>query len=183
MERAKTARRAGRATKGKSGKAGSGPGGKPPGWKPYAALALGLLLLDQGSKALTRGLLTLGESVAVIPGALWLTHVRNTGASFGMLRGNNALLLWVAVIVLGILIYSYESFRTRTERACYALILAGLLGNLIDRVLLGGVTDMLDLGWWPVFNVADSALVIGVVGLIVYEMLSKRAIPVSGRAS
>nr|AEO37469.1 MMGP5 [uncultured organism] len=59
------------------------------------------------------------------------------------------------------------------ERSSYALILAGLLGNLIDRLFFGSVTDMFDLGWWPIFNVADSTLVIGVIGLVVYEIFWK----------
>ncbi len=142
-----------------------------PSW-PYLLLALALLVLDQLTKALVRTL-PLGSRMPLLPGFLWLSHVENTGASFSILQGSNALLAWVAVIVLGILIYAYGSFRTRVERVIYALLLAGLLGNLVDRLLFGAVTDFVDLGWFPVFNVADSCLVVGVSALVAYELFRK----------
>lgn len=135
---------------------------------PYLFVAT--LLLDQVTKVLIRKGIALGERLTTIPHVLWLTHVENTGASFSMLTGNNLLLIFVALIVLGLLIYNYDSFKGMWEKRAYALITAGLLGNLLDRILFGAVTDFLDLGWWPVFNVADSALVIGVLGLIVFEL-------------
>lgn len=124
-----------------------------------------LLLIDQLSKALVRQL-PVGASRKLLPG-LWLTHAQNTGASFSILTGNNGLLAWFALIVLGILIYFYDKFVTTGERIAYVLLTAGILGNLIDRVLFGSVTDLFDLGWWPVFNIADSALVVGVLLLLV----------------
>ncbi|MBR9692814.1 signal peptidase II [Candidatus Woesearchaeota archaeon] len=137
----------------------------------YIIIFVAVLVVDQVTKYLTYTYLE--EKVALIPGVLWLSHIINTGASFGSLQGQNALLIWVALIVLGVLIYSYDTFRTKTEKIFYTLILSGLIGNLIDRVLFGGVTDMIDLGWWPVFNIADSALVVGVLGMIVYEIWKK----------
>jgi len=132
-----------------------------------------VLVLDQVVKALIRAL-PVGTSKTVILGFFWLTHAQNTGASFSILTGNNLLLVFVALIVLGGLLWWHDTFQTMTEKACYFLIMGGLLGNLIDRVLFGSVTDLFDLGWFPVFNVADSALVVGVIGLIVYELFGKR---------
>ncbi len=132
-------------------------------------LFLLIVLLDQLSKALVRHW-PLGEQHAIIPGFCWLTHAQNSGASFSILTGNNSLLLFVALFVLGLLLYYYDSFKTAAERVAYALLMSGLLGNLIDRVLFGSVTDLFDLGWWPVFNVADSALVVGVAILVWCEL-------------
>ncbi len=140
---------------------------------PYGLLFLAVLAVDQLSKALIRQL-PLGGSMTALPGLLQLTHVENTGASFSILAGNNQLLIWIALLVLGLLLYWHDAFTAPPERAGYALILAGLVGNLLDRLFLGAVTDLFDLGWWPVFNVADSALVVGVLTLVGYELYRKR---------
>jgi signal peptidase II len=136
-------------------------------------LTLSTLLLDQASKALVRTL-PLNESLTAIPGAFWITHVQNTGASFSILTGNNLLLFFIGLVALGLLIAYSDAFKTKMEKIAYALLLAGITGNLVDRVLFGGVTDLFDLGWFPVFNVADSALVIGVGLMILDEIWLKR---------
>ena len=143
--------------------------------RPLALLTLfvSALLLDQASKALVRAL-PLNEPHAVIPGAFWITHVQNTGASFSILTGNNLLLFFIGLVALGLLIAYDDAFKTRLERVAYALLLAGITGNLLDRILFGAVTDLFDLGWFPVFNVADSALCIGVGLLILDEVWLKR---------
>jgi signal peptidase II len=135
----------------------------------YSGLFLLILVADQVTKLFFRSL-PLGEKHPFIPGVLWITHLENTGASFSMFSGSNTLLIFVALIVLGGLLYFSEHFKSRLEKISFALIVSGLLGNLIDRIFLGSVTDFLDLGWWPVFNIADSALVIGVAFLIVKEI-------------
>lgn len=137
-------------------------------------LAAGLLLLDQATKAAIRTW-PVGAQREIAPGFLWLTHVQNTGASFGSLQGRNALLLFVGLGVLGALLHYHGTFRTEPERAAFALFLAGIVGNLIDRALFGSVTDMVDLGWFPVFNVADACLTIGVALLLVTELRRWRA--------
>ncbi len=165
--------RSGRGEDRRAAESPSGARGEQGAWLPFLVLAAGLLLLDQLTKALVLSSLPLGESVTLIPRLLWLTHVRNTGASFSILAGQNTLLLLVALVVLGLLLYWHDTFNTRIERGCFALIIAGLLGNLVDRIRFGGVTDFLDLGWWPVFNVADSALVVGVLLLVAHELSRK----------
>ena len=94
--------------------------------------------------------------------------VTNTGASWGILQGKNSLLIWVSLIVLGAIMVNVDYIRKRKEQVLPAvLIVAGLLGNLIDRVFRGFVVDFADFKFWPVFNLADSCLVVGVIWLII----------------
>jgi len=146
---------------------------RQPRFLVYLLVFLAVLVVDQATKAVVR-VLAVGESIQVVPGVLWLTHAQNTGASFSMLTGSNILLLWFSLFVLGLLLYWHDQFTTVVEKTCYTLIFAGLVGNLTDRVLFGAVTDFFDLGWWPVFNIADSALVAGVLGLVAYELFRKK---------
>ena len=138
----------------------------------FAATALAVVAADQASKALVRATFDLGESHPVIEGVLWLTHVKNTGAAFGMLRGHLWLLMLIGVAVLGLI--GYVMVRACPEsplaRTALAMVAGGAAGNLIDRSLAGGVTDFFDLGWWPVFNVADICLDVG-VALLVWWLL------------
>jgi signal peptidase II len=139
----------------------------------YGWLLLALLALDQLAKALIRTL-PAGERLSIIPGFLWLSHVRNTGSSFGLFQGWNGVLIWVSLLFLGLLLYYHDAFRTKAERVFMTLLFVGVLGNLVDRLFLGFVTDIVDLGWFPVFNVADTCLTIGVIGLILYELFWKK---------
>lgn len=134
----------------------------------FAATALGTIAVDQATKALVRSALAVNESRPLVPGVLWLTRVHNTGAAFGMFHGQRWALVLVAALVLAGIVYVAAHLRPESAvaRTALALIAAGATGNLIDRVLLGGVTDFMDLGWWPVFNVADMSLDIGVAMLV-----------------
>jgi signal peptidase II len=114
------------------------------------------------------------KKIFVDLGVVSLHFVTNTGASFGMLQGNNALLAWVSVIVLGIIMMSADKIR-KGQVLPVILILAGLLGNLIDRIIHGFVVDFIDLKFWPVFNLSDSLIVIGVFWLIIVIMANERA--------
>ncbi|PIY59855.1 signal peptidase II [Candidatus Woesearchaeota archaeon CG_4_10_14_0_8_um_filter_47_5] len=136
--------------------------------------ALACVLLDQGTKYLTRISLALHEPVSLIPGILSLTSTRNTGAAFGMFKGQQASIIILSLAALGLLGYWCMHELAREGRrhpllfmiSC-GLIMGGIIGNLIDRVMLGYVTDMIDVGVWPVFNVADMCLSCGVGGLII----------------
>lgn len=134
----------------------------------FAATALGVIVADQATKALVRSAMEIGDSRPIVDGVLWLTHVHNTGAAFGMFRGQQWALIIIAVLVLAVIAYVALHLRPRSvlARTALALIAAGASGNLIDRVAFGGVTDFLDLGWWPVFNIADMALDVGVALLV-----------------
>jgi signal peptidase II len=136
-----------------------------------------VVLLDQVTKELVRRMVPLHESVTVIPGLLDFTHVRNTGAAFGIFSA--AEFSYKATVVLivalaALLLLAYYAARLplheRTARLGLALVLGGAVGNLIDRAAFGYVTDFVDVYWrgfhfWA-FNVADSAITIGAVILI-----------------
>lgn len=150
-------------------------------------IAVLVVVLDQATKALVRARLPLHESVTVIPGFFDLTHVRNTGAAFGMLNSVDfeykvLVMVFVAVIALGA-VASYALTLPpdqRMARLGLALILGGAVGNLIDRATAGFVVDFVDVYWRGVhfwaFNVADSAITVGVV-LMLLDVLGVGRVP------
>ena len=138
------------------------------------AVALALAA-DQASKIVVRQNLQLGERRPVLNGFFDLMHSQNTGAAFSLLHDVSFgwfVLVAFAVIALGIVgVYVRRLPPNATTAAVsLGLIAAGALGNLIDRVALGHVVDFLLVHWhehyWPVFNVADMELVVGVIGLM-----------------
>lgn len=133
--------------------------------------ALGVLALDQATKHLVSSNMSLGES---IPAQGWvrITYGVNTGAAFGLLQDHTFLLTVLSIFAIGFLVYFY---RTQSQghpliRLALGLQLGGAFGNLIDRVRLGSVVDFIDVGPWPIFNIADSAVVTG-VALLAYLIL------------
>ena len=139
-----------------------------------------LLALDQVSKYLVQlNLSPVGSSAPVIDGLLQLTNVHNTGAAWGMLSGFRWLFIPMTLIVAAALIYLVIRFHKKLtvfSRISLALLFSGAVGNFIDRVLLGYVRDFLDitpLFSFPVFNVADSALSIGCVLLVIDVLFLK----------
>ncbi|MBC7267061.1 MAG: signal peptidase II [Coriobacteriia bacterium] len=127
-----------------------------------------VLAADQASKAAVRRWMALGDSRPVLDGVLSLTHVRNTGAAFGIFPGAMAWFMLAAVVVLvGIaFVWWRHAPRDRWTVLALGLIAGGAAGNLIDRAFLGGVTDFFDVHVWPVFNVADIALDLGVAVVV-----------------
>ena len=139
-----------------------------------------LLVLDQVSKYLVQLYLSpVGTSVPVIDGLVQLTNVHNTGAAWGMLDGFRWLFIPMTLIVAAVLIYVIIRFHKKLtvfSRITLALLFAGAIGNFIDRVLLTFVRDFVDITPWfsfPVFNVADSALSIGCVMLVIDALFLK----------
>jgi signal peptidase II len=149
-------------------------------WLPIA-----VVLLDQATKALVRSMVPLGSSVEVVPNFMNLTHVRNTGAAFGFLNAVDfplktvfipavalAAVVWVAVHASGL------GRHQMLARVGLAFILGGAAGNLMDRVIVGSVVDFVDVYWrtyhfWA-FNVADSAITVG-VAIMILDMLGVHA--------
>lgn len=132
------------------------------------------MALDQGTKWAAHAWLASARSLPVIPGIFHLTYVQNTGAAFGIFRGLPGLFILLALAISGWLILELtRRNHPPLIRLGLALMLGGAVGNLIDRVRLGHVVDFLDLRIWPVFNVADSAITIG-VGLLMWLMLARR---------
>jgi len=132
-----------------------------------AAGALAVVLaLDQASKLLVDSELARGESVNVFFG-LDITNTRNRGVAFGFLEGKGGIVgLLIAVALIGLLGW----FAVHAGRAWLwlpvGMLLGGAIGNLIDRAREGAVIDFIDPAGWPAFNVADSSIVLGVLGLL-----------------
>lgn len=141
----------------------------------YAIFAAALVVLDQIVKYLVRANIPLGGSVPFIPYLLDLTYVQNTGAAFSILRQHTWLLtLTSAVVVLAMCFFLVKGFfKNRLGLFSAALVLAGGVGNLIDRVLFGFVTDMFQTTFmeFAVFNVADCCITVGVPLLFLYVWL------------
>ncbi len=141
------------------------------------AWLLVVVVLDQATKIMIMAYFNLYELQPVIPGLFNLTYLTNTGAAFGMLAGAQSVwrqvfFVGVAALALGVMAFSYRQFRSQGKIFAHAigLIAGGAVGNLIDRLRFGAVVDFLDfyLGThhWPAFNVADSAICVG-VGLFI----------------
>ena len=150
-----------------SGRAANGTVSKrTPIYRDFLLIQLGIFvfLADQFSKYLVREFLFLYESVPR-EGFLRITHTFNTGSIFGLFQGYNTPLILVSFIGVAVLVLLYRSQRYPTGllRLSLGLQLGGAFGNLLDRVRLGHVTDWVDVGPWPVFNVADASIVTGLV--------------------
>ena len=132
-------------------------------WRQGALLALLVAGIDQAVKALVLRTLPPDASVPLIPGVLSLTYVRNTGIAFGLLSGVPlAVTVLAALTVVFLIVYNEGHWlRDPLSRAAAGLLLGGAAGNLSDRFRLGYVVDYLDLRVWPVFNLADTAVVCG----------------------
>ena len=149
-------------------RAGSeGSVGRPSGRGAWLIVAT-MLVVDQLTKFAVRAWLPPAESHPLIPGLLHLTHVQNTGMAFGLFRGHPNVFAWLAVLIAGWIVVELRQHPPHDwwMQVGLAMILSGAVGNLIDRVQFGFVTDFIDLRVWPVFNVADSAITIGVALLI-----------------
>ena len=121
-----------------------------------------VLVLDRLTKVLSLKFLLSKASVSVLP-FFSLTYVENTGSAFGMFQNANLFLLIVSVLVLALMIrWCKDIFALGPlARYGYFLIFSGAIGNIYDRIVLGHVIDFLDFHFWPVFNVADSAICVG----------------------
>jgi signal peptidase II len=154
---------------------------KPPQdkWQNAVFFLVALLIaaVDQLSKLWIRNLLPEGHSLPVTA-FFRLSHVHNTGGVFGLFQGQSLPLTIVAFIgVAVLLVYALFIYRRfpfsdgMLAKSALGLVLGGTIGNLIDRLSLGYVVDFIDFGFWPAFNVADSAVVIGVI-LFAYSIRS-----------
>ncbi len=144
-------------------------------------LPLAVVIVDQLSKAAVRATLLLHESVTLVPGFLDFTHVRNTGAAFGILNSADfpfktvviAVIAMAALVGVGLYAASLAHHQL-VARIGLALIIGGAAGNLLDRIWVGSVVDFVDVYWrtyhfWA-FNVADSAITVG-VAIMMLDML------------
>ena len=137
-------------------------------WRRALAATAVVAVLDQLTKAIARSALEPGSPVDVFPG-LELSLVRNTGIAFGALSGaGTVVVLALTFAALAALVWVFATRPTRPWLwLAVGMVLGGAVGNLIDRARLGGVTDFVDPAWWPAFNLADTAIVLGVIGVVV----------------
>lgn len=139
-----------------------------------ALISLFIVLLDQITKLAIVKNFQLAQSIPLINNFFHLTYIQNTGAGFGFLQGNNSLLIGISIIVIGLILYFYDTIpKHKFAQTATALIIGGALGNLIDRIRLGYVIDFFDFRIWPAFNVADSAITVGVIILIIFLIKEK----------
>ncbi len=148
---------------------------------PLLAVMAGVVAVDQATKALLVRSLELHDSVPLVDGLMSISHVRNRGAAVGLLSDWDLpyqpfvlAVLSIAALVAILLYFVRLPESARLPRLALALVLGGALGNLLDRVRLGYVVDFIHVYWrqhqWPDFNVADSAITIGVI-LLVFDIL------------
>ncbi|MCK8825329.1 signal peptidase II [Fuchsiella alkaliacetigena] len=131
--------------------------------------ALLILILDQLTKLIITNILQLHQSLPIVEGIFHLTYVRNHGAAFGILPHQRIFFILITLVLMAVLIFFYNRVKEQglLINISLGLIFGGAVGNLIDRVRWGYVIDFFDFRIWPVFNIADSAIVIG-VGLFFY---------------
>ena len=147
---------------------------------PNIVFFLSVLLVvaaDQLSKLWIRSNLATGQSLFEA-GFFRITHVHNTGAAFGLFQDQSFALTIVALVgIVILLVYALFIYRrfpfldNRLGKSALSLVLGGTVGNLIDRLCFGYVTDFIDVGIWPAFNLADSAIVVGVI-IFAYSLRS-----------
>ncbi|OJG94519.1 signal peptidase II [Enterococcus thailandicus] len=138
-----------------------------------------LIVIDQWVKWWITSNLALGETQSIIPGVLSLNHIRNTGAAWSMLEGKMWFFTVVTIVAVVAIVYLMIKNRQTASRwfmTGLALILAGAIGNFIDRVRLGYVVDMFQTDFmnFPIFNVADISLVCGVICILIYIILDEK---------
>ncbi len=151
----------------------------------FGALALAVVVLDQATKTWVLATFELHETLPVIPGWFHLTYIRNPGAAFGLFSGHAEafrrpfFLVVTTVALAAILAILWRAPRGRPWLlTALGLVFGGAVGNLIDRVRWGEVVDFLDVFWkthhWPAFNIADSAITVGMGVLILEELFGRK---------
>ena len=139
-----------------------------------AILTIVFLIIDIISKLVVSNLIDVYDSIVIVKNFFYITYVRNTGAAWSIFEGEVLGLVIVSLIIISFIIYyiSKQKINTRFEKIGYSLILGGAFGNLLDRIIYGYVVDFLDFyifGYdYPIFNLADSFIFVGVIILIIY---------------
>lgn len=149
--------------------------------KIFLLVAFISFALDMLSKELISSMMKLHESIPIIDNILRLTYIKNEGIAFGLLQGIPHILLFISIVVLAIIIYLTKRISTQkiSIQIAFGLIIGGALGNIVDRIRFSSVRDFLDVGInqqlrWPIFNIADSVVFIGVILILIfYEENSK----------
>ena len=140
-------------------------------------VAAATVILDQATKAAVVGNLEIYERIPLMGTFLRLTHIRNSGAVFGMMRDAGTYFTFFSIVAAGVLlvVLFFSRRASMLVRISLGMVLGGAVGNLIDRLRFGEVVDFIDVGIsesvrWPCFNVADSAITVGVILLVLSNL-------------
>jgi len=138
------------------------------------------VFFDRITKIFFSDILSVGESFPLIRNFIHMTLVHNTGIAFGLFKNQGVVFIIIPIIAIVLLVFNIVYYRNTKELSrsyiiAFSLILGGAIGNLIDRILFGYVIDFIDLRFWPVFNVSDSAITVGAV------IIAFKCIQFSGR--
>lgn len=125
------------------------------------------IIIDQLIKLFIKTNIT--KDIVIIPKIFKITNVINTGAAFSILKNNNTLLILITIIILVLLNYYIKKNNIENDYLELGIILGGIVGNLFDRLLYNGVIDYIEISNFPVFNLADSLIVLGIILLIIKE--------------
>jgi signal peptidase II len=136
---------------------------RAPQWIGLTAVVLAAIAADQLTKLIVASQLDLDESLHVV-GPFSIHHVQNSGIAFGLFASATAIVTLLTAVAVGwmLVFFARSGARHPVLPVALGLLIGGSTSNLIDRIRLGHVTDFLDFGWWPAFNLADSFIVIGV---------------------
>jgi signal peptidase II len=155
----------------------------PPKFRPLLPLilvAVPSFALDQLTKWLVAQNIRRGSWYVLVDGIFNLRHDRNSGAAFGIMPGQNVLLIIVTIAAIGFIFFYYRQFKNNLwMKIALGFLLGGALGNFVDRLRLGEVIDFLQVGiqkaglWWPTFNVADICICVG-AGMLIIHLLRTR---------
>ena len=139
-----------------------------------------VLLIDQIIKIIVNNCMSLFDEIRLIPNFFSIYYVKNTGAAFSILEDNTTLLIFITVIFI-LIIHKYiksETNFTKLSSISLGMVLGGMFGNLIDRICYGYVIDFLDFNLFgypfPIFNIADTAIVIGIFTLIILSFIEDK---------
>ena len=149
-------------------------------YKKMIILTIVFIFIDQISKGLVNIYMNLNDSITLINNFFNLTYVHNYGAAFSMLSGARYIFIFITIIALNLiyLFFIKDKKLNNLEIVIYSMLLAGIIGNLIDRILFGYVLDFLDFNIFgydfAIFNIADSFIVVSVILLIILEVKNAR---------
>lgn len=138
-------------------------------------MSLAVFAADRITKSLVVASIPANSEVGPYAGVLWIQHLQNPCAAFSLCGPSSVVFLLISLVVaVAILVYEVQQVAQGWIHVVLGLVLGGTLGNGYDRLLHGSVTDFLALHWWPTFNVADSAITLGVLALAAGYLLKRR---------
>ena len=135
----------------------------------FYLIAFSIVFLDQLTKYLIKRNLSIDQTIPIIRNRIHITYVANTGSAFGFFKGFNLLFILFSILVIFVIFHYLKDVQKKEVLTLFSLglLFGGTVGNLIDRIFRGAVTDFVDFRIWPVFNLADSAITISVIILVI----------------